>query len=129
MFWPIVVVLAGRGVEIDTSQPKTWPFELQDNGRGSEIAQWDVLALGPVPTDQELASVTPEQEALARDAHVMTRFTGISRQKDVLATCAVIVRGRDAAAWGAMTIQQKVAAVLAEADRWRDMRAWVEKHL
>jgi len=52
-----------------------------------------------------------------------------SRQKDILATCALIVRARGIAAWNGMTIAQKQAAVFAEADLWRDMRVWAETNL
>lgn len=52
-----------------------------------------------------------------------------SREKDVLTTCALIVRARGIAAWNAMTPPQKVTAALAEADVWRDMRIWAENNL
>ena len=52
-----------------------------------------------------------------------------SRQKDILTTCALIVRARGIAAWNAMTTPQKVTAALAEADIWRDIRVWAETNL
>lgn len=52
-----------------------------------------------------------------------------SRQKDIMTTCALIVRARGIPAWNAMTTQQKVAAALAEADVWRDIRVWAENNL
>jgi len=52
-----------------------------------------------------------------------------SRQKDILTTCALIVRARGIPAWNALTVPQKIAATLAEADVWRDMRVWAETNL
>lgn len=58
-----------------------------------------------------------------------TRFTATSRQKDVLATCALIVRARGIAAWNGMTLQQKKDATFAEADVWVNIRDFVETNL
>lgn len=58
-----------------------------------------------------------------------TRFTTTSRQKDVLATCAEIVRARGIAAWNAMTLQQKKDATLAEADVWVNIRNFIEDNI
>lgn len=52
-----------------------------------------------------------------------------SRQKDVLTTCALIVRARGIPAWNALTLPQKITATFAEADVWRDMRIWAETNL
>lgn len=52
-----------------------------------------------------------------------------SRQKDILAMCALVVRAKGLAAWNGMTVPQKVAATFAEADVWRDLRIWAETNL
>ena len=49
-----------------------------------------------------------------------------SRQKDVLATCALVVRARGITAWNNMTTPQKVAATLAEADVWKNIREFID---
>ena len=67
-------------------------------------------------TDYDLASRT-------------ARFTATSRQKDVLATCALIVRARGIPAWNALTIDQKKTAALAEADVWATIRDFIETNL
>jgi len=56
-------------------------------------------------------------------------FTTTSRQKDVLATCALIVRARGIPAWNALTVPQKVTATLAEADVWVTIREFAEANL
>lgn len=62
-------------------------------------------------------------------ADLSTKAQLTSRQKDLLTTCALIVRTRGIATWNAMTTQQKVTAALAEADVWRDIRIWAETNL
>lgn len=49
-----------------------------------------------------------------------------SRQKDLLATLAVIVRVSNVTAWNGMTNQQRVDATLVEADRWKTFREWID---
>lgn len=69
-------------------------------------------------------------EIAAYDAAQKTStFTATSRQKDVIATCAQIVRARGIAAWNAMTLQQKKDATLAEADVWVAIRQFIEDNL
>ncbi|MEK9810445.1 MAG: hypothetical protein VW362_08355 [Candidatus Nanopelagicales bacterium] len=70
----------------------------------------------------------PNDPALAH-AEVTEQAQATSRQKDILATCALIVRARNLTAWNGMTTAQKVAAARAEADTWRDMRIWAETNL
>jgi len=57
------------------------------------------------------------------------RFQRTSREKDMLATCALVVRSRDIAAWNAMTALQKKNAVQAEADVWVNIREFIEANL
>jgi hypothetical protein len=52
-----------------------------------------------------------------------------SKMKDLLATLAVGIRGRNVAAWNALTIPQKVAATQAEADIWANIRDFAEVNL
>src|SRR3990167_8026924 len=88
---------------------------------GGVLERWD----GPMPrpTDVEIAQAVEDYTpavALAQTAQAT------SRQKDILAMLAVIVRAKDVAAWNGMTIQQKVSATLAEADVWKNIREFIE---
>lgn len=76
------------------------------------------------PTGMTQADITA-YDAADRAA----RCRAISRQKDILATLAVIVRAKNTAVWNAMTTQQKVDATLAEADVWQSIRVWAETNL
>ena len=49
-----------------------------------------------------------------------------SRQKDILAMLAVIVRQKNVSAWNALTTPQKVTAVLAEADLFKTFRGFID---
>lgn len=70
------------------------------------------------------------QEIAAYDANIkIINFTSASRQKDVLATIALVVRARGITAWNNMTIQQKKDATLAEADVWINIRQFIEDNL
>jgi hypothetical protein len=91
--------------------------------------RWDTDTMGLVPTAEELQSVTPEEIAAVMTATRTTRYRATSRQHDVLATCALIVRARNITAWNAMTVAQKRDAALAEADVWVTIREWIEDHL
>jgi len=57
------------------------------------------------------------------------RFTATSRQKDILAMLAVIVRAKNTSAWNAMTPLQKKTATFAEADVWIAIRQFIEDNL
>ncbi len=74
------------------------------------------------------AATAPEIAAFDT-AERATRFAATSRQKDVLATCALIVRARGIAAWNGMSVQQKRDAALAEADVWSNVRDFIEQNL
>jgi hypothetical protein len=92
--------------------------------RDAAVERWD----GPMaqPSGAEIAqAVLDFTPSVART----TQFTATSRQKDVLATCAQIVRARGITAWNAMTLQQKVTATLAEADVWVAIREFIETNL
>ena len=54
------------------------------------------------------------------------RSLATSRQKDILAMCALVVRAKGVAAWNAMTTAQKVTATLAEADVWKGIREFID---
>lgn len=70
---------------------------------------------------------TAEELAVAADADLDTLAQRTSRQKDILAMVAFIVRQSNVTAWNAMTLAQKRAAVLSGADVWRDIRVFIEK--
>lgn len=88
---------------------------------GGVVVRWD----GPMarPTDAELAQAQTNYTAAIANT---VRFTAMSRHKDVLTTCALVVRARGIAAWNAMTIAQKTSATLAECDVWENIREFVE---
>lgn len=76
------------------------------------------------PTKRRPARV---EEVAAHDVELVgTRAQSSSRDKDILATLAVIVRGRNPVTWAAMTTQQKVDATLAEADAWKSIREFID---
>lgn len=72
---------------------------------------------------------TAQELATFDTADRSARFSATSRQKDVLATCALIVRAKNTAAWNAMTVAQKKSATLAEADVWMNIRDFAEDNL
>lgn len=76
-----------------------------------------------------LRAATAQEIADAKDAALQTEATVSSREKDVLATVAFVVRASNVSAWNAMTVAQKKTATLAQADNWRDIRVWIEKNL
>ena len=68
-----------------------------------------------------------QAEIDAYDATALsTKSLATSRQKDILAMCALVVRARGIAAWNAMTTSQKVTATLAEADVWKGIREFID---
>ena len=66
-------------------------------------------------------------EVVAADLSNMAQ--GISRQKDKLADCAMLVRARNIPTWNNMTSAQKVAATFAEADVWKGIREFIDDKL
>lgn len=80
------------------------------------------------PADPFLAK-TALEIADAADAKLSASATATSRQKDILTTVAAYLRRSNIAAWNAMSTPQKKAAVLAEADNWRDLRVFIEQNL
>lgn len=92
--------------------------------RGDVVERWD----GPMarPSDAEIAQAVTDFTTTVARTHA---FVGTSRQKDVLATCALIVRARGIATWNAMTLQQKKDATLAEADVWVTIREFIDTNL
>lgn len=104
------VVDVSIGDATNTATYKVFPAEYQ------AAAQATIDAFNPNDPAHEAADVA--------DAAQLT-----SRQKDILTTCALIVRARGITAWNNMTTPQKVAAAFAEADVWRDIRIWAENNL
>lgn len=72
-----------------------------------------------------LAADVAADDRAERTQHI----TATSRQKDVLAMCALVVRARNITAWNAMTMVQKRDATLAEAAVWRNIREFIEDNL
>ena len=72
------------------------------------------------------AGMSPAQITTYEAAQRAAAFTATSRQKDILATCALVVRAKGLAAWTAMTIPQKTTATLAECDAWVIIRDFIE---
>jgi len=77
-------------------------------------------------TPWQPAEITAVEAVLDTPEPGIVRYTRTSRDKDVLATMAMIVRARGLPAWNAMTVPQKVAATLAEADVWITIRDFLE---
>lgn len=101
----------------------------RSDGQGPQIGVWNAATLGPLPTQAEIDAVTPAQITAAQTATRQAQYTATSRQKDILATCALIVRARGIPAWNGMTVQQKKDATLAEADVWVNIRDFIETNL
>lgn len=71
------------------------------------------------------------EEIAAYDAAVLTQIADVvavpaarktAREKDILTTCAIVVRERNTGAWNAMSLAQKVNATVTLANLWRDIR-------
>lgn len=95
-----------------------------------------VFARAPNPTAERydasipgLRASTPAEIDADAQARLLTLATTTSRQKDILSTIALAIRLRNVAAWNALPPPQKIATVLAEADNWRDIRAFIEDRL
>lgn len=78
------------------------------------------------PATGKRLATAPELAAQA-DADLTTQAALTSRQRDILATVALIVKRSNPTAWTSMTAAQKRAAVLNAADEWRDLRVLVDK--
>jgi hypothetical protein len=92
---------------------------------GMSILTWSGPDARPQPAEVEQAVV----DYIAAGRERQDRFVARSRERDVLAFCALIVRARGIAAWNAMTVQQKKDATLAEADAWTNIRDFIESNL
>jgi hypothetical protein len=98
--------------------------------RSTWLVHFVPSATGPQRTlaAQIVSTFDPADPAVIA-AQQSSDATATSRQKDILTTCALVVRRSNVAAWNAMTIPQKKAAALAEADNWRDLRVWIENNI
>lgn len=98
-------------------------------GDDTNRATWRVIPASRQSAAQPIIDAfNPNDPALVA-AELTAQAQLTSRQKDILTTCAMIVRARGIAAWNAMTTAQKVSAAFAEADTWRDIRVWAETNL
>lgn len=95
--------------------------------RGSIIERW--YGPGIKPTQLEIDNVINNYLSKTSTELKVINFTAKSRQKDVLTTCAQIVRARNINNWNNMTIQQKKDATLVEADVWVNIRQFIEDNL
>jgi hypothetical protein len=68
-------------------------------------------------------------ESAAAVASVQADAALTSRQKDQLASAARRLMLTNPTSWNSATLNQKKAAVLAEADAWRDIRVWIEQNM
>jgi len=118
LYQKVLLVCQTRGVT-----PTIDDFEVRLVDGVETLTVWNAATLGAVPTPADLAAITDAAALAARRAR---QFTTTSRQKDVLATIALIVRARNVPAWTALTTPQKVSAVLAEADIWIAIRDFLE---
>lgn len=92
-------------------------------------ATWKVQPVSLQATAQPTIDTFNPDAVSVIDAETTANATVTSRQKDILAMCAVIVRERSIAAWTAMSPQEKKDATFALADVWRAMREFAEKNL
>lgn len=97
-------------------------------GDSGNRATWKVQPVSLQATAQPTIDAFDPAAVSLTDADLAASSTATSRQKDMLATCALVVRARGIAAWNALTIAQKTAATLAEADVWENIREFVEKN-
>lgn len=94
------------------------------------LAQYLPSATAPQKTACAAAIAAFDPDSASNvDSDLTNTAQATSRQKDVLASIAWAIRFKDPAAWNALTGAQKKAAVLAEADNWRDIRIFIEKNL
>lgn len=106
-------------VQAATGDPTAVLFNVGEGWKGKKAQPWSA---GDLSATQTALDTTPVQTALQR-------YTATSRQKDLLALIALVVRAKGLAAWNAMTIPQKVAATLAEADAWTTIRDFLESNV
>lgn len=98
-------------------------FAIADLGDGTPQPD-PVFERFDATTGRRPATPVEIAESRAEQSHAVAVLT--SRQKDILATLALIVRARGIPAWNALTTPQKVAATLAEADVWITIRDFLE---
>lgn len=87
--------------------------------RGKKATAWTV---GQTTSAQSIIDTTPAVTP-------QQGFAATSRQKDILAMVALVVRAKGLVAWNAMTLQQKKDATFAEADVWATLRDFAETNL
>jgi hypothetical protein len=106
-------------VQVATSDPTAVLFNLGGGWTGKKAAPWSP---GDLSATQATLDTTPEWTPALRRTQ---QFLATSRQKDILAMIALVVRAKNQAVWNAMTIPQKIAATLAEADVWITVRDFI----
>jgi hypothetical protein len=119
MYWKLRSILNSRGIQT----PPAGSLSVEDVGAGPFIATWNIAALGARPTQLEIDAV---QDTDATALQQSQRAAGALLNKDVVATIAWSIRFKDPAAWNAMTLPEKKAAVQAEYPNWKTIRIFVE---
>lgn len=106
------------------------PIEGVSIGDPANRGTWRVeFTAAATPAQRTQAATILTTVAIDAAAQQQQLYLLSSRQKDVLATLAMIVRARGIPAWNALTVQQKKDATLAEADVWITIRDFIETNL
>lgn len=111
------IPIVGVSVGADTNR-ETWSVQFLQAATEAQRLQ----------AAQILSTFDPADPAVVA-ARQLADAQASSRQKDLLAILAWAVRARNVTTWNALTLAQKKAAVLAEADNWRDLRIFIEQNL
>lgn len=93
------------------------------------VAYTQVLSAGQKTAAAAIVAAFDPSSAATIDAANLANATASSRQKDTLTTITWALRRSNIVAWNALTPAQQKAAVLAEADNWRDLRVFIERNL
>jgi hypothetical protein len=106
------------------------PIDGVSIGDPANRATWAVQFLpAATPAQRTQAQTILNTVAVDTAAQNASQFALTSRQKDILATIALIKRAQGIAAWNAMTVQQKKDAAFAEADLWVTIRDFIETNM
>ena len=82
-----------------------------------------------IDSNGNLRAATSQESADLESTEKLNSFTTSNKDKEIITTCAQVVRARGIAAWNAMSPQQKKDAVKAELDVRLAIRQFVEDNL
>lgn len=123
------------GLDCGPNEPQRPVLSVVD-GVTTYDPDYDVVVVSAIPNPRTqkwngsaVVTKTAQEITNYNTAEKTASFTATSRQKDILATCALIVRARGIAAWKNMTIDEKRTATLAEADVWVGIRQFIEDNV